>query len=368
MMHAPEYGLTTEEQLDEQIRYAQSWEDPETVTDGLAIDASSRVLAIASGGDNCLAMLLRGAASVTAVDMCPAQIALLELKVRAIEYYPHRACMQFLGVLPCETRLHLYCELQPRLSEFARKYWDRRPGEILAGVIHCGKFEQYFRLFRRIMLPLMQSRSTVQRLLSCATTGEQEEVYRSRWDNRRWRAMFRLFFSRLLLGRLGRDHSFFAQVTREDIADELLRRTRRGLTAIPVSDNYFVHYILTGAFRDTAYAHPWMHPDRYEELRSLTHRLHCRVGRMGEQSEGGASPYNAFYCSDIFEYMPQGIATSVMHTLIQSAAPQARLLYYSLFVPRPLPSFLAAETEAAAALFARDRTFFYEGISIGSRV
>ena len=365
MMREPDYGLSPMAQLDEEIRYAQSWEDPATVTGGLAIDASSRVLAIASGGDNCLAMLLSGAVSVTAVDMSPAQIALLELKVRAIEYFPHRACMQFLGVLPHAGRLQLYCELQPRLSEFARTYWDRRPGDILAGVIHRGKFERYFGLFRRIMLPLTHSPATVQRLLSCTSTGEQETVYSARWDNRRWRTMFRMFFSRLLLGRLGRDESFFAQVTQENLADELLRRTRRGLTAVPVGDNYFVHYILTGGFRDTARAHPWMHPDRYEELRTLTNRLRCRVGRMGEEADEGTSPYNAFYCSDIYEYMPTDVATSVMQSLADTAAPRARLLYYSLFVPRCLPDFFTPDPDAAASLFARDRTFFYDSVTIG---
>ncbi len=365
MMPEPEYGSVTDVQLAEEIRYAQSWEDPVTVTEGLRIDSSSHVLAIASGGDNALAMLLRDAASVTAVDMSAAQIALLELKVRALEYFPHRVCMRFLGVLPADDRLRLFGELQPWLSDVARAYWNRRPGDIRDGVIHCGKFERYFTLFRRVMLPLMQSRRTVHALLSCASSAEQEEVYDARWDNARWRAMFRLFFSRLLLGRLGRDHAFFAQVTRGDIADELLRRTRRGLTAVPVADNYFVHYILTGRFRDPAQAHPWMHPAVFDQLRERSKRLRCRVGRMGEEALADGHAPTALYCSDIFEYMPADTAVAVQRSLADAAAPGARLLYYTLFVPRALPDFLIPDEDTAAALFARDRTFFYGSLGIG---
>ncbi len=365
MMREPDYGVTGADQLEERIRYAQSWEDPVTVCEGLRIDSASRVLAIASGGDNCLAMLLRDAASVEAVDMSAAQIALLEIKVRAIEQLSHHECMSFLGVSSSPDRFSTYTALRCHLSSFAREYWDRRRADISRGVIHCGKFEQYFAIFRRFMLPLMQTPGTVRTLLSSVSTEEQNDVYRTRWDNPRWRAMFRLFFSRYLLGRLGRDSAFFAQVDRTDIAAELLLRTRRGLTAVPITDNYFVQYILTGHFRDSSHAHPWMHSDTYDLLRERCGRLRCRVGRMGEGMERHDSVPTALYCSDIFEYMPQEDAHTVMQSLTDAAAPGVRLLYYSLFVPRSLPQSLTHDTGQAATLFARDRTFFYDSITIG---
>ena len=273
--------------------------------------------------------------------------------------------MRFLGAWPAENRLRLYGELQPRLSAFARAYWDRRPGDIAEGVIHVGKFERYFHLFRRTVLPLTQSPSSVRDLLSAQTLADQQQLYESRWDNLRWRAMFRLFFSRLLLSRLGRDHAFFTHVTREDIAKELLRRARRGLTEIPVRENFFVDYILTGRFHDLRFAHPWMHPDAFERLRHLTSRLSCSVGRMGDEHDVDALRYTGFYCSDIFEYMTQEDSDLVFRSLSAMAAPDARLIYYMLFVPRTLPTSIVAEPRRSAELFARDRTFFYDSIGVG---
>jgi hypothetical protein len=40
-------------------------------------------------------------------------------------------------------------------------------------------------------------------------------------------------------------------------------------------------------------------------------------------------------------------------------------MYYTLFVPRPLPAWLSEDPDAAA-LFSRDRTFFYGGIQVGT--
>lgn len=370
MMSEPEYGDRSEAQLNAPIRYAQSWEDPATVVAGLEADATTDVLAIASGGDNCFALLLAGARSVMAVDMNPAQIALVELKARAIEGLPYAECMRFIGAQEGddnagEQRARTYAQLRTSLSDFARAYWDRRPADIAAGVLHRGKFERYFALFRRRFLPLMQSREAVRLLLGAADRDEQRRLYDALWNNRRWRAFFRVFFSKLLLGRLGRERAFFAQVRLEGVAAELLRRTERGLTAVSTADNYFVEYILTGGWRDTARAHPWMRPEAYALLRELLPRLQCRVGKMEECRPRNSASFGAFYCSDIFEYMHADAAAVAMASLRAIAAPAARLIYYTLFVPRAFPGILSEEKAAAEDLFSRDRTFFYGSVHVG---
>ena len=67
------------------VRYSQVWEDHALLEDGLEIPPGDDVLSIASAGCNVLALLLREPLSVAAVDLNPAQLALVELKLRAIE-------------------------------------------------------------------------------------------------------------------------------------------------------------------------------------------------------------------------------------------------------------------------------------------
>ena len=67
----------------------------------------------------------------------------------------------------------------------------------------------------------------------------------SRADTWRWRILFRLFFSRVVMGRLGRDPSFFRYVE-GSVADRILARTRHALTALNPADYPYLQWILTG--------------------------------------------------------------------------------------------------------------------------
>ena len=59
--------------------YPQIWEDPAVDLEALALDADSRLIAIASGGCNVLSYLTAGPAHITAVDINAAHIALNRL-------------------------------------------------------------------------------------------------------------------------------------------------------------------------------------------------------------------------------------------------------------------------------------------------
>jgi len=81
------------------IRYAQCWEDADILLDGLAIQPGDTCVSIASAGDNSLAMLAEDPALVVALDLNPAQLACLELRVAAYKELEHaeRRIPQLLG-------------------------------------------------------------------------------------------------------------------------------------------------------------------------------------------------------------------------------------------------------------------------------
>ena len=94
------------------------------------------------------------------------------------------------------------------LSQKARQYWQDKQKLIDEGIIHAGKFERYFRYFRRIVLPLIHKQKTIRSLLAEKSTTQQSVFYQQVWDNWQWRIFFRLFFSKRLMGSLGRDPAF----------------------------------------------------------------------------------------------------------------------------------------------------------------
>ena len=79
------------------LRYSQVWEDYKLLFDGLDLEPADHVVSIGSAGDNALALLARGVASVSSVDLNPAQTALCELKKVAISKVDNAEFADLLG-------------------------------------------------------------------------------------------------------------------------------------------------------------------------------------------------------------------------------------------------------------------------------
>jgi S-adenosylmethionine-diacylglycerol 3-amino-3-carboxypropyl transferase len=202
-------------------------------------------------------------------------------------------------------------------------------------------------------------------LLAAKSEPEREEFYRRRWNTRSWRLMFRVFFSRRVMGRLGRDPEFFRYVE-GSVADRILSRARYALTALPTHENPWLDYILTGNF--TQALPPYLEPGMYAKVRDGLSRLTLHLGPIEEAAEQhrGAG-FDGFNLSDIFEYLDAATSAGLYERLLASARPGARLAYWNMLVPRacPTPTSCATRvqplTAQAAELWARDRAFFYRG-------
>jgi S-adenosylmethionine-diacylglycerol 3-amino-3-carboxypropyl transferase len=345
------------------IRYASVWEDADLLCDALEPAAEGgRVLSIASAGDNALALLTLDPAEVVAVDLSEAQLAAVALRVAAIRVLDRPALLTFLGVLPDGHRLALYSDLRKKLPAFARAFWDAHPAAVAAGVIHAGRFERYLRLFRRRVLPLVHSRRRIERLLDQDSLEEQERFYRDDWDTWRWRLVFRLFFGRFVMGRLGRDPAFFEHVE-GSVGDRILARTRHALTAIPVRTNPYLTYIMTGNYSE----HALPRYLRAGHLRDIRDRLD-RLTLLNGPAEAAEGPFHGFNLSDIFEYMSPAAHELAYAALLERAAPGARLAYWNLLAPRgPAPAVahrVRPLDDEARRLHARDRAWFYQAFHL----
>lgn len=137
------------------LRYAQCWEDADVLVSALGMRPGGTYVAIASAGDNALAMLAAGPARVIALDREPAQLAALALRVSAYRTLAHAELLALFGSRPHADRLALYARCRPQLDDGARAYWDGRPNAIRAGIGSAGRFERYLALFRSAVLPLI---------------------------------------------------------------------------------------------------------------------------------------------------------------------------------------------------------------------
>ena len=348
------------------IRYAQVWEDAEILLEGLDIQPGDVCVSIASAGDNALAMLTRDPARVIALDLNPAQLACLELRVAAYRALTHSELLELVGSRPSTRRADLYARCRRVLGSEARQFWDSQSTAIGAGIGGAGKFERYFALFRNRILPLVHSRTRVQQLLVPKDRAGRERFYDMRWDTWRWRAMFRLFFSRTVMGRLGRDPEFFRYVE-ADVATRILQRTRHALTVLDPSENAYVHWILTG--RHGAALPVALREEHFATIRANLDRLtwHCQPIETFLASSD-APPVDRYNLSDIFEYMSLDNYHRLLDALVTAARPGARLAYWNMLAPRRRPDSMADRLMPLDALAARlheaDRAFFYSAFVI----
>jgi len=347
------------------IRYANCWEDADVLCEALQPQRGMRMLSIASAGDNSLALAAEGAEVVIA-DLSAAQLACVELRMAAFRRLSHERMLQFLGIHTCDDRLVDYSRLESDLSPSARSFWSERPEEVSGGIIHAGKFEAYFRKFRRYMLPLIHSRRTIQALLEPKDESARRRFWDRTWNNWRWRLLFRIFFSRTLMGALGRDPEFFRYV-KGSVADRILQRAEYALTVLPTHTNPFLDYIVFGDFPRSLPR--YLRPENFERVRAGMDWITLYHGPIEEAARRHAGDgFDGFNLSDIFEYIDPEVSEELYASLIGVARPGARLAYWNTLVPRSCPTGLLGRVQplkaVAAELFARDLAFFYSNFEV----
>jgi S-adenosylmethionine-diacylglycerol 3-amino-3-carboxypropyl transferase len=349
-----------------EIRYAQCWEDADILLEALNIQPGSTCLSIASAGDNALAMLSKGPRKVLAIDLSAAQLAALELRVAAFRELKHPEVLALIGSVDGESRKDLYGRCRKQLSDAARDYWDQRPEIIRAGIGSAGRLENFFRIFRTRVLPLIQSRHRVEQLLARKSGPERVRFYDSKWNNIRWQVLFRIFFSRLMMGGLGRDPEFFRYVEGQ-VAERILERTRYALTELDPAANPYLHWIFTGQHRNGTLPFS-LRAENFEAIRAHLDRLEWHCCSLEQFLQSSPRTFDAFNLSDIFEYVSAQSYEWLLRLLVRAAKPGARLAYWNMLVPRRRPESLAAFlkplTQLSDSLFMRDKACFYSAFVV----
>lgn len=354
--------------LGQRISYAQCWEDPAVLRDALAVGPEDDVLSVCSAGDNSFDLAIRGARSVTAIDLSRPQLALAELKLVATRRLPVQSLRSLLGFDDPGRRVWFYHHVRDDLGPDARAWWDAHEDVVREGICGAGRFERYLATFREKLLPWVHRRGTVDGMLACESLDAQKAFFAERWDTWRWRAMVRVFFSRAVMSRTGRSPEQFAHVEGA-VSERFLERARHALTELPVADNFFVYWMLAGRFPDLERAHAYLSSDGHARLRAAADRIrfvHASLEAYLESVPPGS--FSAFNYSDLFEYVPAEHHARLLELTARAARPGARIAYWNLLVPRFRPDALAdrleRRTDEAARLLSRDRAFVYGGFQL----
>lgn len=316
----------------EYIRYANCWEDADVLLEGLDLNPDDKVLSICSAGDNSFSLLSKSPKLVVAVDINLPQLYLTELKKWAFKLLSYEDFLRFLGFEECKDRVSYYYEIKDLMSNEAVEFWDNRLEIIESGVIFSGKFERYFNKFRKIVLPLVHSKKRIHSLFEEKSKDQQELFYRKKWNNWRWRLFFKLFFSKTIMGKFGRDPKFLSEV-KVNVSQYILTKAKMHLSNVQCQKNYLLHFIMKGDFGGNL-PH-YARRENFEIIKNNIERLKLHHGVV----EGAFKEYgnfSKFNLSNIFEYMSDDIFKEVTDKLVENGSSNAKYVHWNLMVPRKM--------------------------------
>lgn len=342
------------------IRYAQLWEDADVLTQALGDCAGGVLVSICSAGDNALAMLTLDPKKVVVVDLSPAQIACLKLRIGAFQNLDHTEFLELMGARPSTRRKALLDKALVGAEEDVQQFWHSlRDAVAQHGAGGTGKFERYFRIFRTRLLPWVHSQKTISDIFVVRDRPAREVFFNTRFNTWRWRLLLNLFFSRFVMGRMGRDKAFFDHVEGSP-AQHVARRIHHAAVDCDPAVNPYLHWIMTGT-HGASLPMTWR-AEHFDVIKARLDRLDIRPGSLeafvstGEKADG-------FNLSDIFEYMSPEVFAQVYGSLLSACAPKARLVYWNMMAPRRVPAPFAKDVTTLShiedQLKAQDKAFFY---------
>ena len=345
------------------IRYANCWEDADLLLDGLGNQKGNSILSIASGGDNSFSLLTTDAKKVVAIDINEVQLFLVELKKEAIRTFSHSEYLRFIGFANGKDRSEMYHTIREQLSEGAKAYWDNQQDKIESGLVHNGKFENYLSAFCKYILPLIHSKETVRQLLSPKSAEDQAAFMEKHWNTWRWRFLFKIFFSRFVLGTFGRDPSFLKEVDIK-VSSFLLDRANTYLSTEACQNNWMLKFILQGTF-EKQLPH-YVQKKNFEHIKQNLDRLVLEKGLVEDAIQKHGT-FDAFNLSNIFEYMDTVTFSIVGNQLLKGSTAQTKFAYWNLMVPRRLSDLFQKQLKINAPGKLIDRGFFYRDFIVDQR-
>ena len=357
----------------ERILFAQCWEDPAVDSQALQVGEGDSVLSVTSGGCNTLALALPGPSRVLAVDLNSSQNHLLALKIAALRVLDPSEMLELAGAVPSDRREKLYEACRPWLLLESRFFWEEHRQLIRGGLLGCGRYERYLNLFRKILL-LIHGRRTLEALFEERDREGRERFFREHWDTPTWRTLFRVFFSRTVLGRAGLDPSFFTFV--DDIGgfgEHFLRLARHAMVDLEPRKNPFLAWIMLRRFPSDESLPLWLRPELHGRLRQNVDRIEIMTAELGEALalQPGDS-IDAFNFSNVFEWVSSEAFSALHDEIHRVGRDGARLCYRNLLVRRSTPAGererYTRDPEHAARLLEADRSFVYRHLEVASVV
>ncbi len=159
----------------------------------------------------------------------------------------------------------------------------------------------------------------------------------------------------------GRDKKYFEQNKIQNIALHFYNNAKRGITKIPVGDNYFMHMILTGLIPIPFKGHPYLDQKNYLKLKKSIEKISFINKDLLNFLESSKENINKYNLSDIFEKDTQKTYEKIISLISKKSQKGTKICYWNNLVERKdhYPNSIVRNLKKSRELFNKDRVFFY---------
>jgi S-adenosylmethionine-diacylglycerol 3-amino-3-carboxypropyl transferase len=336
------------------LAFAQVREDPRLDLElARRVPTGGTVVMIASGGETA-ACLGRLPLRLVAVDVNPAQLALARVKWNLAGIVPPEDAAALLGHLPmvAEERRRRMKSLLDQLG-LAEEIFGPPDWIAERGVDHGGRYEVCFVELRARLEPW---RGELEAMLN---SEEPLKDFGAGWLDEAFAEVMSLENLVRLFGHEA------TQNPRRSFSGHFAARTREVIGRMPPRTNPFLWQILAGCFP------PGCRYDWLEDDRPIIAEVEWRQGKMDAVLDAmAAGSAELVHLSNILDWLSPGEAEATLRSARRVLKPGGQVILRQLnstLEMEELDAGIAWDVELGKAMEARDRSYFYPRIHVGSR-
>lgn len=367
--------------------YPQIWEDPVVDMAALQIAPSDHMICIASGGCNVMSYLTAQPASIIAVDLSPAHVALGRLKLAAAQHLPdHARFYEFFGRADLASNTATYDQfIAPHLDPESRAFWETRPlGRRRITMFQRGfyRFGLLGRFLGAVHLVARLGRVDFNALLAARTLADQQRFFDTKvaplFEMRLVKYLAKRRASLFGLGIPPAQYDKLAADGGGDVIPVLRERVRKLICDFPIAGNYFAWQAFHRGYArtETPSVPPYLEAAHFATLRDNATRVQVVNRSLTDLlAEAEAGSKHCYVLLDAQDWMNDGQLNALWQQISRTAAPGARVIFRTGGQADILPGRVAAEiladwsydSAASATGFAQDRSAIYGGFHLYRR-
>ena len=344
----------------DRLVYPQIWEDPEVDIQALQLNAESRIFTISSGGCNVLNYLTLQPKSIEVVDLNEAHVALIRLKLAAIQHLPSaEAFFDFFGRADLTKNLDRYdAYIKPNLDPATLQYWESRQHPwskkrieyFTDGFYRHGLLGHFIGLIHWTSQRLGYD---ISQIMQARTLQEQHELFERHvapvFDTR----LLKILSNRpMVMYSLGIPPAQFEEMASESknsklgMHNLLKERARKLACDFPLEDNYFAWQAFNRQYdiKHRQALPRYLQAQHFATLKASYDRVHVSHTSMTDRLK--ALPdcsLNAYLFLDAQDWMDPNQLTELWREVNRTAMPGARVVFRTAGEASPLESKLPVE-------------------------